>query len=151
MTDDSRVVRLEEFKKKKQDERRTHAERVFMHQVIGVFSVMADQNLRQIEMVDLSEAGLAFQVPFEKRDQYKGKEGPFNIRFYFNQESYMEVSVQIRHHTPTVQAGQKYMKFGCEVDPQTYSYSAYSSFVKFLRAYSEISQIDSGNVNVFFV
>lgn len=147
----SRVIDLSEVRNQRLEEKRRKTERVFMNQFLGVYCMTGNNSMHQIEIVDVSDEGLGFQVPVNPEKASPITEKNFPIRLYFNQESFLQVHVTIQNTRPAVQNGTRYTRYGCAVDPTTSTFEAYQAFVKFLKVYGEVSQKDKGDVNVFFV
>lgn len=148
---ESRVIDLNEVRTQRLEEKRRKTERVFMNQFLGVYCMTGANSMHQIEIVDVSEEGLGFQIPFNPEKEIPITDKDFPIRLYFNQESFLQVHVTIQNSRPAVQNGTRYTRYGCRVDPNTSTFAAFQAFVRFLKAYGEVSQKDSGDVNVFFV
>ncbi|MBC7386401.1 MAG: hypothetical protein H7301_09620 [Cryobacterium sp.] len=147
----SRVIDLNEVRTQRLEDKRRKTERVFMNQFLGVYCMTGNNSMHQIEVVDVSDEGLGFQVPVNSDKPSPITEKNFPIRLYFNQESFLQVHVSVQNTRPAVQAGTRYTRYGCAVDPSTSTFEAYQAFVKFLKAYGNVSQKDKGDVNVFFV
>lgn len=150
-TDNEKVIDLAEIRTQRLEEKRRKTERIFMNQFLGVYCMTGSNSMHQIEIVDVSEGGLGFQVPFNADKPFPITDKNLPIRLYFNQESFLQVHVAIQNSRPAVQNGTRYTRYGCAIDPTTSTYPAYQAFVKFLKAYGEVSQKDNGDVNVFFV
>jgi hypothetical protein len=152
-TDDTenRVINLSEVREQRLEEKRRKTERVFMNQFLGVYCMTGSNSMHQIEVVDVSEEGLGFQVPFNAEKPFPITDKNFPIRLYFNQDSFLQVHVTIHNSRPAVQNGTRYTRYGCSVDQSTSTFAAYQAFVKFLQIYGAVSQKDNGDVNVFFV
>lgn len=150
-TEISRVIDLNEVREQRLEEKRRKTERVFMNQFLGVYCMTGNNSMHQIEVVDVSEEGLGFQVPFNAEKPFPITDKNFPVRLYFNQESYLQVYVTIHNSRPVVQNGTRYTRYGCSVDQSTSTFKAYQAFVKFLQVYGEVAQKDNGDVNVFFV
>lgn len=151
MSDESKVIQLDSYKKQKQDDRRKTTERIFMTHVLGVYCVFGNNNLHQIELVDLSEGGCSFQVPFSAERKWSQPGDRMPLRLYFNQDSYLEINVTVKNSTPLIQNGMKMSRYGCEVDANSSSFQTYTAFVKFLKLYADQAKSDGGKVNVYFV
>ena len=147
----SRVIDLNEVRSQRLEEKRRKTERVFMNQFLGVYCMTGNNSMHQIEVVDVSDEGLGFQVPVNPEKPSPITEKNFPIRLYFNQESFLQVHVVVQNSRPAIQDGVRYTRYGCAVDPTTSTFEAYQAFVKFLKVYGEVSQKDKGDVNVFFV
>jgi hypothetical protein len=150
-TTKEKVIDLAEIRTQRLEEKRRKTERIFMNQFLGVYCMTGSNSMHQIEIVDVSEGGLGFQVPFNAEKPLPITDKNLPIRLYFNQESFLQVHVTIQNSRPAVQNGTRYTRYGCSIDPTTSTYAAYQAFVKFLKAYGEVSQKDNGDVNVFFV
>ena len=145
------VVDFTEVRAQRMEEKRRKTERTFMTHFLGVYGVTGTKSMHQIELVDISEGGLGFQVPFNPDKPFPTNDGEMPIRLYFSQDSFLEVYCKIENSRPAVQNGTRYVKYGCSVDPTSTTFEAYQAFVKFLKAYAEVSQKDNGDVSVFFV
>lgn len=148
---ENRVINLNEVREQRLEEKRRKTERVFMNQFLGVYCMTGNNSMHQIEVVDVSEEGIGFQVPFNAEKPFPIADKNIPIRLYFNQESFLQVYVTIHNSRPVVQNGTRYTRYGCSVDQSTSTFAAYQAFVKFLQVYGEVSQKDNGDVNVFFV
>jgi hypothetical protein len=148
---EEKVIDLNEVRNQRLEEKRRKTERVFMNQFLGVYCMTGSNSMHQIEIVDVSEGGLGFQVPFNPEKPFPVTDQHLPIRLYFNQESFLQVHVTIQNSRPAVQNGTRYTRYGCSIDAATSTYAAYQAFVRFLKAYGEVSQKDNGDVNVFFV
>lgn len=145
------VIDLNEVRSQRLEEKRRKTERVFMNQFLGVYCMTGNNSMHQIEIVDVSDDGIGFQVPYSAEKPSPITEGNFPIRLYFNQESFLQVHVTVQNQREAMQNGTRYTRYGCAVDPTTSTFAAYQAFVKFLQIYGEVSQKDKGDVNVFFV
>lgn len=148
---EKKVVDLNEVRTQRLEEKRRKTERVFMNQFLGVYCMTGSNSMHQIEIVDVSEGGLGFQVPFNPDKPFPITDQHIPIRLYFNQESFLQVHITVQNSRPVVQNGTRYTRYGCAIDTNTSTYQAYLAFVKFLHAYGEAAQKDKGDVNVFFV
>lgn len=148
---DHQVIDLNEVRTQRLEDKRRKTERVFMNQFLGVYCMTGNNSMHQIEIVDVSDEGLGFQIPDNTEKPSPIVDKNFPIRLYFNQESFLQVHVTIQNQRPAVQNGTRYTRYGCAVDPSTSTFAAYQAFVKFLQIYGEVSQKDKGDVNVFFV
>lgn len=148
----SRVIDLNEVRTQRLEDKRRKTERVFMNQFLGVYCMTGSNSMHQIEVVDVSDEGLGFQVPADTGKPNPITDKDFPIRLYFNQESFLQVHVTVQNTRPARgENGTRYTRYGCAVDPTTSTYEAYQAFVKFLKVYGAVAQKDKGDVNVFFV
>jgi hypothetical protein len=145
------VVNFSEIRAQKMDEKRRKTERIFFKHLLGVYSVTADKQMRPIEIIDVSEEGCSFQVPFEPSNPWPTELGEMPVRLYFSQDTYIPVTLKIQNSTHGIENGTRYMRFGCKVDQDTQTYVAYQQFVKFLKLYSEHAHRDMGDNTVFYL
>lgn len=148
---EGRVINFNKIREEKIEEKRRKYERVIFKQILGLYCVAENKALRALELVDVSEDGLSFQLPIHSKNLdfiEEGKSVPF--RFYFSQDSFLPIVVNIQNKRHCIEEGQKYVRFGCSIDPTTQSYETYRLFVKFLSKYAETSHQDTGDLKFFF-
>lgn len=150
-TDNKQVVDFTKVREQKMEEKRRKAERVFFKNVLGVYSVIGRDSMVPIEFVDVSEHGLAFQIPFNPSRAWPASSTEVPLRIYFTKDSYLEIHVMIQNSRPMIEDGNRYVRFGCAVDQTTSSFVAYQHFVRFLKAYSEECHKHSGNNTAFYL
>lgn len=153
----ARVVDFKKVREQKLEEKRRKNERVFFKTLLGVYTAVGDgRKLKSIEINDISEDGLSFQLPHNAETPWPSNmpetlNTPFPMRLYFSQDTYLEILCKIQNTTPTIMNNTRYVRYGCAVDTTTKSYEAYSQFVKFLKIYSENAHKDMGDVSVFYL
>jgi hypothetical protein len=145
-----KVIDFQEVREKKLEEKRTRNERVFMKEMLGIYCMVEGQE-RAIEIVDVSDSGLAFRVEFNSRSPWPTELKEVKIRLYFNQTTYLPLILQIRNSAPQMDGGRRYIRYGCVVDPSTTTYEAYLQFVKFIKLYSVHAHKDENGVSHFFL
>lgn len=147
-----RVVDFEQVRAKRMDEKRRKTERIFFKNLLSVYCVIGDSHIRPIELLEVSEEGCSFQIPFDGRHLWpKQADLPLPIRFYFSHDTYLLVHFLIQNSRQSIGEGNRYIRYGCVVDRNMSSYPAYQGFVKFLKLYSEHAHKDEGNVSVFYI
>lgn len=147
----SSVVDFVEARNQKLDEKRRKTERIFFRQLLGIYSVSGNSKMRSIEIVDLSEDGLSFQVPYDADDAPSDQMQEFPIRIYFSQDTYLPINVRIRNSRPAIEEGVRVVRYGCEIDKTLSSYDAYLQFVRFIKLYAEHAHKDAGKVSHFYL
>ena len=65
-----KVVDFNQKRAQKLDEKRRKTERIFFQNMIGCYSVIGDRSMRPIEILDVSEDGCSFQVPFDAKNPW---------------------------------------------------------------------------------
>jgi hypothetical protein len=101
-----------------------------------------------VELIDVSDEGLAIQVPYQSDRHWPKDISNVPIRLYFSAESFMEILVDVKNTRPTIDGGVKYLRYGCEVKKDQKAFEAWARFVGFLKAFSDVSERDSGNISV---
>jgi hypothetical protein len=152
-TETQAVINLDQFRSRKSEEKKRKTERIFFHNLVGVYGLVQPGKMVPIGLIDISEGGLAIQVPYPSETTVHDKVWPRDsvnlpIRLYFSADSFMEVLVNVKNSNPLVENGSKYMRYGCEVFEDQRTFGAWKSFVSFLRSYTEVSERDSGNISV---
>lgn len=151
MSNDSRIIQFNQFRQSKIEDRRRKYERVLFRNMISVYWAPEAEELRAVDVVDVSEQGLSFQIPTQYKyvDQFK-VESECVFRFYFSQDSYMSICVYIINKKDCIENGQHWIRFGCKIDQSAQSYRAYQSFVHFLAKYAEVCSQDSGHKKISY-
>lgn len=145
---DQEIISLDQFRNRKQEEKQRKTERIFFHNLVGIYSVVHPGKMVPIDLIDVSEEGLAIQVPYQSEKTWPANTENVPIRLYFSPDSFMEVVVDIKNTRPTIEGGVRYLRYGCMVQTEQKSFSAWQGFVRFLKAFSEVSEKDSGNIAV---
>ena len=145
------VVDFNEARVQKMEEKRRKTERIFFKHLLGVYCVSGNTQMRPIELIEVSEEGCSFQVPFDAKNPWPTDDGEIPLRLYFSQDTYIPISIKIQNARASIEDGARYMRYGCKVDQTFSSYPAYSQFVKFLKLYSEHAHKDKGDVSIFYL
>ncbi len=145
------VVDFGEARAQRLDEKRRKTERIFFQHLLGVYSVTGNAQMRPIELIEVSEDGCSFQVPFDAAKPWPADSRELPIRLYFSQDTYIPVMLNVVNSRPSIENGTRYVRYGCTVDKSMSSYPAYQQFVKFLALYSEHAHKDKGEVSVFYL
>lgn len=148
MKDQNDIVSLDQFRNRKQEEKKRKTERIFFHNLLGVYSVVSPGKMAPIDLIDISDEGLAIQVPYQSERSWPTNSENVPIRLYFSPESFMEITVDVKNSRPTIEGGVKYMRYGCSIQTEQRAYPAWIGFVNFLKAFSEVSERDTGNISV---
>ncbi len=148
MKDDHEIVSLDHFRNRKQEEKKRKTERIFFHNLVGVYSVVAPGKMVPVDLIDVSDEGLAIQVPYDSEKSRPTNMNNLPIRLYFSPESFMEITVDIKNSRPTIENGNRYLRYGCAVQTEHRAFAAWQGFVNFLKAFSEVSEKDTGNIAI---
>lgn len=145
------VVDFNQVRAQKMDEKRRKTERIFFKHLLGVYTVAGDSQMRSIEIIEVSEEGCSFQVPFDGNDPWPNDMKDIPLRLYFSQDTYLPVTLKIQNSTHGIEDGKRYLRFGCSVDKAPSAYEAYQQFVRFLNFYSKHAHKDMGDVTLFYL
>jgi hypothetical protein len=150
-SDSTAVVDFGQARAQKLEEKRRKTERIFFRHLISVYSVVADTAMCPIELIDVSEDGLSFQIPYDAERPWPADLHEIPIRLYFSQDTYLEILARIENSSPGIENHARYVRFGCAVDREMSWYPAYQQFVRFLHAYSEHAHKDKGDISIFYL
>lgn len=145
------VIDFAAAREKKLEQKVRQNERVVFGNLLSVYFVDREANLHPIEMIEMSESGLSFQIhSSHAMPVSSGADDEIPVRLYFSQDTYLEIFVSIKNTRPSIENGEKYNRFGCLVDTTTQSFPAYQLFVQFLKQYAVQSHRDMGKVSAFY-
>jgi len=148
MKDTNDIINLDNFRNRKQEEKKRKTERIFFHHLVGVYSVVRPGKMVPVDLIDVSEEGLAIQVPYQSEKSWPNDTNNIPIRLYFSPESFIEVTVDIKNTHSTIEGGTRYLRYGCAIQSEQRTFHAWTQFVGFLKAFSEVSEKDTGNIGV---
>ena len=151
ITEEQRVIDFNEVRSQKLEQKRRSTERIFFKHLLSVYSVVGGTSMCAIEFIDLSEDGCSFQIPYDVNSPWPTDAENIPLRIYFSQDTFLEIRVKVENSRPSIENNRRYVRFGCSVDKTTQSYPAYQQFVRFMKAYSEHSRKDTGDVSVFYL
>lgn len=154
MSDDKKVVDFNAKRKQSIEQKRRTFERVVFQEFLGVYSVVDDQGTGYpIKLVDISEEGCQFQLPFSLKAKNKFKSGTeVTLKLYFTKTTYLPAVVTVRHGSEYVDRdGEAWLRLGGVFDTSLPSYQALSSFIHFIYQYAEFSCADKGESKTYFL
>ena len=127
--------------------------RIVFKNILGVYTVIDSHgSIYPIEMVDISRDGCLFQIPWNPKSDQKFKMGlEIPLRMYFTKQSFILVSIKIKHSQEYQKGDKTFMRYGCVFDKSLSSFAALSNFIDFLYSFAEHSTIDRGDARVFFL
>ncbi|HUP56863.1 MAG TPA: hypothetical protein VM598_05375 [Bdellovibrionota bacterium] len=150
-TDSSQVIDFAAVREQKLEEKRKSTERILFRHLLSVFSVVGDSTMCPIELIDVSEEGCSFQIPFNPKKPWPSDMSDIPLRLYFSQDTFLEIHAKIQNSSPSIENGTRYTRFGCRIDQTRSSFVAFQQFVRFLKSYSQLAQKDSGDITVFYL
>lgn len=142
------VVDFTGIRQEKIEEKRRQYERILFKNTLGVYSVLEKKGLHGIELIDISEGGLSFQLP--ENDDIQFSEGDSIIlRLYFASETFLPVAVKVVRVTTSIEEGSPTRRYGCIMDKSLASYSAVYHFVHFIKKCAEHGHNDD-NMKILY-
>lgn len=143
------ILSFETAREEQIERRRRAYERVIFRNVLGVYTVMEQKGLHAIELVDISEMGLSFQVP--RNSDLDLKEGTvMNMRLYFASDSYLPLRVKVVRTVDAIEEGSPVRQYGCLIDKTLKSYRAIYHFVRFIANCAEHGHEDREHLKIFY-
>ena len=135
------------------ENKRRNFERLLFQNFLGAYTVIKqDDVIYPVKMVDISQDGCLFQVPWDpKRDHKIDRDTELTMRIYFTDSSYIPLILEVKYGNEYVdEHGQTYMQYGCEFDKSLPSFDAMASFIEFMYQFAEHSALDRGDIKTFF-
>jgi hypothetical protein len=143
------VINLTTVRQEKIEEKRRDYERVVFKSNFGVYTVMEQMGLHAVEIIDISEGGMQFQVP-EKSEFQHNIGDVFPIRFYFSADHFLSIDVKVVRSFTAIENGQAVHRYGCLIDKSMASYSAIYHFVQFITKCAEHGHKDDTHLKVYY-
>lgn len=144
------VIDFTAVRKERLEQKRRKTERIFFRSLLSATSMDTNGKSHTIDVIDLSEGGISFQIPQSTTDLWPTQPA-LPVRLYFSHDTYLEIFVQIQNSNPVIENGSRWVRYGCSVDKSTQSYQAFELFVKFLHVYAEQAHRDKGSKTVFYL
>lgn len=143
------VVNLASVRQEIIEEKRRDYERVVFKSNFGVYTVMEQEGLHAIEVIDISEGGMQFQTP--EHTPYKHAVGEtLPVRFYFSTDHFIAIDVKVVRSFTAIEDGRAVHRYGCLIDKTMASYAAIYHFVQFITKCAEHGHKDTGGHKVFY-
>lgn len=142
------IIDFAELREQKIAERRVQYERVLFDKMLGVYSIVEGQGLKAIELLDISNEGISFQISADTPEVYQ-KGDQVKVRLYFSQDTYVPVVVNIKNSNPINISGRKMIRYGGSFDKDIKSYEAIQAFAEFIKVYSSLCVKDNNNLPIF--
>lgn len=148
-TETTGIVNLSKVREEKIEERRREYERIVFKNTLGVYTVMDQSGLHAIDLIDISEGGLSFQVPEKKALEVKEGDN-LNLRFYISTDTYILVGIKVVRSFSAIDQGQVMHRYGCLIDKTMASYAAIFHFVQFIAKCAEHGHKEESGVKVYY-
>jgi len=150
----SKVIDFNAKRKESIEKKKRSFERVLFSEFLGSYAEIDESGTKfDVTMVDISQDGCLFQIPFAERSlKHFKNEQEITIRIYFTKEDFLPLSVKIKHLSEYVdERGEAHIRFGGEFDQSLPSFKAFSPFIDFIYKFAEFSCVDRGESKVYFL
>ncbi len=150
---ENKVIDFVKKRSENVEQKRRAFERLVFQNFLGAYSVIDNHgSIYPITLVDISQDGCLFQVPWRAgKDAKIQRDTEIIMRMYFTKGSYIPVVVNVKHGKEIVMDdGTTYMQYGCEFDKSNSSFEAMQSFIDFMYKFAKHSAIDKGDTKVYF-
>ncbi len=148
-TDEEKVISLSDVREEKIEEKRREYERVVFKSNFGVYTVLDRKGLHAIEIIDISEGGLQFQVPESSTLKLETSD-TITLRFYFSADHFITIDVKVMRSFTSIEEGTAMHRYGCIMDKSMASYSAIYHFVQFIAKCAEHGHKDDTHLKVYY-
>lgn len=136
------VIGFEQAKVLLLEKERREAQRTILTEFVSAYTVLPERGLLKVELFNISEAGLAFDV--------EAAQGRFNIgeevafRIYLNHKTYFGFTVRIRYANEISEEG--VIRHGTEFTDVSKGDSALQHFIQFIESVSTRLKEDDGDL-----
>ncbi len=138
------VVDLQDKKQTILFQERRQVKRTILTEFISSMVVLPEKGLMKVEIHDISEEGISFDIDNEYGHFKIGEE--ISLRVYLNQKAYFPILVTVRHVTPDREEG--IVRHGTVYLKSDENNVALQHFVKFVESASLGLKNDSGDLMV---
>ncbi len=143
------VVNLSSVRQELIEEKRRNYERVVFRSNFGVYATLPDNALQAVEVVDISEGGMLFQVP-ETSEFSLDVNQVVSVKFYFSPDSFIAIDVKVVRSFTALENVKAVHRYGCLMDKSMHSYSAIFHLVQFIGKCAEHGHKDDGRHKIFY-
>lgn len=140
----SEIVDITEVRQEIIDEEKRGVKRTILTEFIALHVVVPTQGLVKCVLYDISEGGLAFELP-EHMGAMRGGE-KVAMRVYLNHKTYFPFVVRVNHVQPIDDEG--VYRHGCSFEKETINETSLFHFAKFIETISTFLKTDHGDVMV---
>lgn len=148
-TRDASVISLNSVREEKIEEKRRTYERVVFRSNFGVYASLPKDALQAVEVVDISEGGMLFQVP-ESSEFRLDVDQVISIKFYFSPDAFIAIDVKVVRSFTALENGRAVHRYGCLMDKSMQSYAAIFHLVQFITKCAEHGHKDDGRHKIFY-
>lgn len=138
------IINLDEKKQKILFHERRQVKRTILTELISSMVVLPEKGLLKVDIHDISEEGISFDVDNVNGHFKVGEE--ISLRIYLNQKSYFPIRVTIKHVTPELET--ETIRHGSSFLKNDDNNVALRHFVRFVESASIGLKQDSGDLMV---
>jgi hypothetical protein len=138
---DHAVVDMTARRQEAMETERRSVARTVLSQFIGVFVVLPTKGLQSVNLHDVSENGLAFDLP-QEAGQYNIGDS-VTMRIYLSHDTYFSFGVKVSNRRTTQAQGVS--RHGAVFAKNDQSFKTLFYFTKFLESVSTIAKKDNGD------
>lgn len=138
------VIDMTEKRNEILSQERRQVKRTILSEFVGAFAVVPRKGLLKVNMYDISDNGMAFDVDAEAGHFSVGEE--IAMRVYLNQQTYFPFIVKIQNIRGI--NDENVFRHGANFQKETVNSEALFHFVKFIETVSASLQSDSGDIMV---
>lgn len=121
---------------------RRQTKRTILTEFIGAFIVLPKQGLQKVDLYDISESGMAFDLEKQFGQMKAGEE--VAVRIYLSHKNYFAFTAKIAN-VRFIQDEDLY-RHGCQIVADSYNEEALYHFVKFIESVSMNIKVDTGDI-----
>ena len=137
---DRPIINMTERRQEMLEVERRGVTRTVLSQFIGVCLVMPDKGLQPVVLHDVSEGGVAFDLPLEMGGFNLGEN--VTLRIYLSHDTYFSFSTKVVNRRAAEAEG--VMRHGTAFRKNDISFKTLFYFTKFLENVSQIARKDGG-------
>lgn len=136
------VIGFEQAKVLLLEKERREAQRTILTEFVSAYAVLPERGLLKVELFNISDAGLAFDVDAAQGRFDIGEEVAFRI--YLNHKTYFGFTVRVRYANEVPEEG--VIRHGTEFTDSSKSDSALQHFIQFIESVSTRLKEDDGDL-----
>ncbi len=136
------VLDMVEKRQEMLSQERRQTKRTILTEFIGAFIVLPKQGLQKIDLYDISETGLGFDMQKQFGQMKAGEE--VAVRIYLSQKNYFGFTAHVAN-VRFIQDEDVY-RHGCKMISHTQNEEALYHFVKFIESVSMNIKVDAGDL-----
>lgn len=140
----AQLVDLADQRKEVIKQERRQVKRTILTEFVAAHVVVPGQGLLKVQLYDLTEKGLAFDVEAFRGAFAVGES--ISLRVYLNYQTYFPLEIQVKHVTLIEDEG--VYRHGGELAAESENDIALHHFVKFMESISTKLRSDKGDVTV---